>query len=314
MNLNTLPGEVLFYSNDQFYQFIENCLGVDQMNLLKVQSIKNIRTLIKIPDIFSALTIKCKELADLKSRLCFVDEDNNSIIIKVGVKMDFDNLIAILKEKDYKYLKGTKKSKSSSSSTTNSLVSNTFVLNTNNSNIIDSPLISIPTTAINLMSVNDYIQVIANSIEKYSINTFQNIILKHDDACMIHLNQSGTCIDGYIKCHCKSAIKLPFRLNTKSFQLSHYFKHLKHSLCSMMKKKRQELKKNSNLSHNINQNNILPSLDDEINFDEDSMDNLNENSQITTNKPISTYSDSSKEKRPTSSLLDSAKRKKYLSL
>ncbi|CAF4740615.1 unnamed protein product [Rotaria socialis] len=270
MNLNTLPGEVLFYSNDQFYQFIENCLGVDQMNLLKVQSIKNIRTLIKIPDIFSALTIKCKELADLKSRLCFVDEDNNSIIIKVGVKMDFDNLIAILKEKDYKYLKGTKKSKSSSSSTTNSLVSNTFVLNTTNSNIIDSPLISIPTTAINLMSVNDYIQVIANSIEKYSINTFQNIILKHDDACMIHLNQSGTCIDGYIKCHCKSAIKLPFRLNTKSFQLSHYFKHLKHSLCSMMKKKRQELKKNSNLSHNINQNNILPSLDDEINFDEDS--------------------------------------------
>ncbi|CAF3630509.1 unnamed protein product [Rotaria socialis] len=305
MNLNTLPGEVLFYSNDQFYQFIENCLGVDQMNLLKVQSIKNIRTLIKIPDIFSALTIKCKELADLKSRLCFVDEDNNSIIIKVGVKMDFDNLIAILKEKDYKYLKGTKKSKSSSSSTTNSLVSNTFVLNTTNSNIIDSPLISIPTTAINLMSVNDYIQVIANSIEKYSINTFQNIILKHDDAYMIHLNQSGTCIDGYIKCHCKSAIKLPFRLNTKSFQLSHYFKHLKHSLCSMMKKKRQELKKNSNLSHNINQNNILPSLDDEINFDEDSMDNLNENSQITTNKPISTYSDSSKEKRPTSSLLDS---------
>ena len=57
MNLNNLPHEVLFYSNDQFYQFIENCLGVDEMNLLKVQSIKNIRTLIKIPDIFSALTI-----------------------------------------------------------------------------------------------------------------------------------------------------------------------------------------------------------------------------------------------------------------
>ncbi|CAF3455458.1 unnamed protein product [Rotaria socialis] len=131
---------------------------------------------------------------------------------------------------------------------------------------------------------------------------------------MIHLNQSGTFIDGYIKCRCKSAIKLPFHLNTKSFQLSHYFKYLKHSLCSMMKKKRQELKKNSNLSHNINQNNILPSLNDEINFNEDSMNNLNENSQITTNKPISTYSDSSKEKRPTSSLLDSAKRKKYLSL
>ncbi|CAF3928159.1 unnamed protein product [Rotaria sordida] len=222
MNLNNLPDEVLFYSNDQFYQFIESRLGVDEMNLLKIQSIRNTKTLLKVPDIFSVLGIKCKELVDLKNRLCFVDEDNNNIIIKAGVKTDFDDLITILKEKNCKYLKKMKKSKlSSSSSTANPLISNTSSLNETISSIIDSSLISTPTTAINVMPINDYIQVLVDSIEKYSINTFENIILKHGDDYMIHLNQSDTFIDGHITCGCKSTIKLPFRLRAKSFQLSH---------------------------------------------------------------------------------------------
>jgi len=311
MNLNKLPDDVLFYSNDQFYEFIESCLGVDEMNLLKIQSIRNTSTLLKVPDVFSVLSIKCKELVDIKNRLCFIDEDNNNTIIKAGVKADFDELIAILKQKNCKYSKGTKKSKlSSSSSTTNSRISNTSSLNTTSSSIIDSSLISTPTTAVNVMSINDYIQVIVDSIEKYSISTFGNIILKHDDDYMIHLNQLDTSIDGHIRCGCKSTIKLAFRLHTKSFQLSQYFKHLKHSRCSMMKKKRQELKKSNNLSHNIDQNNLLSRIEEAVDFDEESMDSLNEKSQITTNKSISTGSDSLDKKRRTSSLLDSTKKRK----
>ena len=52
LNLNSLPDEVLFYSNEQFYKFIEDYLGVDEMNLLKIQSIKNVRTLLKVPRYF----------------------------------------------------------------------------------------------------------------------------------------------------------------------------------------------------------------------------------------------------------------------
>ena len=58
MNLNSLPDKILFYSNDQFYKFIESYLGINEMNLLKLQSIKSIRTLIKVPDIFSVLTME----------------------------------------------------------------------------------------------------------------------------------------------------------------------------------------------------------------------------------------------------------------
>jgi len=122
VDLNGLSNEVLSYSNEEFYQFIEKYLGVDEMNLLKIQSIKNVRTLLKVPDIFSVFDIKCKELVDLKSRLCFIDDDNDrNIIVKVGVKTSFNDLIVVLNEMNRKSFKKSKKSKSSSSSlTTNS--------------------------------------------------------------------------------------------------------------------------------------------------------------------------------------------------
>jgi hypothetical protein len=310
MDLNSLPDEVLLYSNDQFYKFIENCLGVDESNLLKLQSIKNTRTLLKVPDIFAAFSVKCKELVVLKNRLCFIDDDNdNNIIIKAGVKTSFDDLITLLNEKNNKYLKGMKKSKlSSSTSTTNHSISNTPSLNTTSSSVIDLSLIPTPTIPLNSTSINDYIHIINDSIEKYSINTFKNIILKHNNDYVIHLNPSDKHINGHIKCGCNSTIKIAFRLQTKSFQLSPYFKHIKNSRCSMMKKKRQESIKSSNSSHNIVQNSIYSDVEDENILDEESIDDFNGNSQITINTTISNDSSSIRKKRPMSSL-DSTKKK-----
>jgi hypothetical protein len=313
-------------------------LGVDEMNLLKVQSIKNIRTLIKVPDIFSVLSFKNKELLDLKNRLCFIDDDdNNNIIVKAGIKTSFDDLITTLKEKNNKYSKGRKNSKlssssssttndpisnASSSSTTNDPISNASSLNTTNPNVSDSSVISTPTTVPNLMSINDYIQVICDSIDKYLINTFQNIILKHNNDYVIHLNQLATSVNGYIKCNCNSKIKLAFRSHTKSFQLSQYYKHIKASRCSMMKKKRQESNKTNSISHNIMQNNNFPNIEDENIIkekimNEEIMNDLNENSQITTNTSISNDSYVFRKRAlssSSSSSLDSTKKQKHLSL
>jgi hypothetical protein len=319
IDLNSLSDEVLLYSNEQFYKFIENCLGIDEMNLLKLQLIKNVRTLLKVPDIFSVLTIKCKELLDLKSRLCFIDDDNeNNMIIKAGVKTNFDDLITALKEKNSKYLKRTKNSKLSSSSlTTNTRISTTPSLNTSSSNVIDLSLTSTSTTELTLMSINDYIQVISDSIEKYSMNNFENIILKHNNDYVIHLNQLDTSVNGYIKCNCNSKIKLAFRSHTKSFQLSQYYKHIKASRCSMMKKKRQESNKTNSISHNIMQNNNFPFIEDENIIKEEIMNALNENSQITTNTSISNDSYVFRKRAlssSSSSSLDSTKKQKHLSL
>lgn len=100
IDLHDLPDDVLSYSDDQFYNFIKNCLGIDEMMLLKLQSIKNIRTLLNVPDVFAILHLRCKELPALKSSICFVDEDNDrNVIVKSGIKAGIDDLIGVLKEK-----------------------------------------------------------------------------------------------------------------------------------------------------------------------------------------------------------------------
>ncbi|CAF4556162.1 unnamed protein product [Rotaria sp. Silwood2] len=180
IDLNNLPDEVLFYSNDQFYKFIEDCLGVDEMNLLKIQSIKNIGILLNVPDVFAILSVNCKELVDLRNSICFVDEDNNNIIIKSGIKAGMNSVITTLQEKNSKYIKQTKNSKSSSSLslsyTTNHLHSSTSLSSALISDSIDSSLTSTPTTALNLMPINHYIDIISGRIGKFSINTFKNVI------------------------------------------------------------------------------------------------------------------------------------------
>ncbi|CAM4815916.1 unnamed protein product [Rotaria magnacalcarata] len=92
IDLNNLPDEVLFYSNEQFYNFIEQCLGHDEMELIKLQSIKNIRTLINVPDVLGVLNIKCKELVELKNRICFTNEDSHQFIVKPGIKAGIDDM------------------------------------------------------------------------------------------------------------------------------------------------------------------------------------------------------------------------------
>ncbi|CAF2663583.1 unnamed protein product [Rotaria sp. Silwood2] len=238
IDLNNLLDEALFYSNDQFYKFIEDCLGVDEMNLLKMQSIKNIRTLLNLPDVFAILSVNCKELVDLRNSICFADEDNNNIIIKSGIKAGMNSLITTLQEKKSKYIKQTKNSKSSSSSlsyTTNHLHSNTSLLNTTIPDSIDSALTSTPTTTLNLMPINHYIDVISDSIEKFSINTFKKVILKNNGDYFISVTSLDSNINGQIKCGCNTTVKLVFRSNRNSFQLSSYFKHLKNARCSMIK-------------------------------------------------------------------------------
>ncbi|CAF4457003.1 unnamed protein product, partial [Rotaria sp. Silwood2] len=202
IDLNNLPDEVLFYSKEQFDTFIEQCLGVDEMMLIKLQSIKNIRTLINVPDVLAVLNVKCKELVDIKNRICFIDEGNNNFIVKPGVKAGIADLIEVLKDKNYKYVKRTKGSKSSTLCTkTSHSQLNASLSNTLSSYITGSISISTSstTTTSNLMSMNDYLHMISVNIEKYCSNTFQNILLKSDIDYLIHLTPSNTYIDGPIK-------------------------------------------------------------------------------------------------------------------
>ena len=71
IDLNNLSDDVLSYCNDRLYTFIEENLGVDEMMLIKMQSINNVRTLINVPDIMALLCFNSKEIIEFKSRICF---------------------------------------------------------------------------------------------------------------------------------------------------------------------------------------------------------------------------------------------------
>ncbi|CAF4035091.1 unnamed protein product [Rotaria magnacalcarata] len=142
VDLNNLPDDILSYRNNCLYKFIEENFGTDEMMLIKMQSINNISTLITVPDIMAFLNFNCKEIIELKNRICFIGDDNNQFMVKSGIQTNINNLISALKEKRKKQMKRTKPSKPSSQSSTqlDSDQSNTSSLNISNLTSTDSQL------------------------------------------------------------------------------------------------------------------------------------------------------------------------------
>ena len=108
-DLNSLPGEILFYSNDLFFSFVEKCLGSDELHLIKIQGIKNTRALIHIPDIMAILDLDCDEIDDLRKK-CF-NTKNKGFVVKEGVKCGIIDFIESAKKKNSNYVKQLKRIK-----------------------------------------------------------------------------------------------------------------------------------------------------------------------------------------------------------
>jgi hypothetical protein len=99
IDLSNISDDVLSYSNDHLYTFIEESLGTDEMMLIKIQSINNVRALLNVPDLMGFLSFNSKEIVALKQRICFIDEDNERFMVKAGIKTNIDDLVLALKEK-----------------------------------------------------------------------------------------------------------------------------------------------------------------------------------------------------------------------
>ena len=111
-DLNNLPDEVLFYSNEDFFLFVEKCLGSDGSELVKILGIKNTRALIHIPNIMAIIDLDCDEINNIKKRICF-DTKNKSFVIKPGIKYAVQDFIDSLRKKNADYTKRAKRTKQS---------------------------------------------------------------------------------------------------------------------------------------------------------------------------------------------------------
>ncbi|CAF1136421.1 unnamed protein product [Adineta steineri] len=84
-------------SDDAFYDFVKEYIGVDEADILKIQKIKNVRILLRVPDVFSFFIINNKEINSLKERACFVDEDMKAVV-KTGIRSNIELFIELLKK------------------------------------------------------------------------------------------------------------------------------------------------------------------------------------------------------------------------
>ena len=240
-DLNNLPNEVLFYSNEQFCYFIETCLGADELELMTIQGIKNTRALLHITDIMSIIDLDCDAINNIKKRICF-DTKNKGFVIKEGIRCGIQDLIGALKKKNTEYLKRSNRITTFSQlplrNTTNSLMPSDH-----DSSQSMSPrptmILSSALTNYTPSSLTEYERWIHDAIDKCCLKTFTNINLANKIDYTILLTQSTDDTCSRIKCRCGSVIKIIYRRETSSFQLSAFYKHIRESNCLMMKSKRE---------------------------------------------------------------------------
>ena len=85
------------YSDDVFYRFAKEFVGVVEGEILEIQRIKNVRLLLRIPDVFSFFQINSKDTLDLKERACFINDDME-YVVRAGVRSNIEQFIELLQK------------------------------------------------------------------------------------------------------------------------------------------------------------------------------------------------------------------------
>jgi hypothetical protein len=90
------PDDISSYSDDVFYKFVEEFVGEIEAEIWKVQRIRNVRILLRVPDVFSCFELECKEIRDLKTRACFVDDTR--YVVRAGIRYNIEHFIDLLRK------------------------------------------------------------------------------------------------------------------------------------------------------------------------------------------------------------------------
>ena len=95
-DLYNLPDDVLFLSKEDFNDLVVEICGKSEANLLKVQGIQNVQSLIRCMNIFSILDIDCDEVNNLNSIVCFQSQNMTNIKKRRNINRDRRYLIVQL--------------------------------------------------------------------------------------------------------------------------------------------------------------------------------------------------------------------------
>ncbi|CAF1440391.1 unnamed protein product, partial [Adineta steineri] len=100
---DTMPDNVFYLKNDEFYGFVRTLVGQQIVDILKFQSITSTQSLIRYLNIFDIFTMECSQLDFLLIRkaACLELEDDK-FLVKVGLINNLNHLLDYLKQQQNK--------------------------------------------------------------------------------------------------------------------------------------------------------------------------------------------------------------------
>ena len=258
-DLYNLKDDVLFISNNSFYEFVKEVCGEAESDILRIQGIRNARLLIRSTNLLDTLKLDCDEVNAIKTYAGFRC-NSGEFIVKQGVKLNLDNLVDALKEKHEKYRENNLLEHRQQQMLL--INSQTTATNTHiNENLIthDSKLGTPPTTITTVTTIdsstaspyssitssnspgfrctyiNDHILYIKDLIERFSRKTFISTILKHNEHYELLVTPEDEMFKALIKYQCGTWLLSPMRSDRSKFVLSNFYAHITASTCSMVK-------------------------------------------------------------------------------
>jgi hypothetical protein len=233
IDTSVLPSNVMSLRDDNFINFVQQEAGDGAAALLEIQGINCVKSLLMTSNVYSIMDVKSKSLDSFKNKYGYL-QDDDTFVIKPGIKGNMDYLIDLLKKKCMDDAKVAKSSKYNQSSSTTIAKPTSFVPSNN------SPE-KIPSKSSNL-SVNEHKSYIINTLNswcennKSKFNLSQLSLIEGEHYFISMYNDPSGALKCDIKCCCKKLSSLTLRRGT--FQLSNFYRHLQgsSSVCPELRK------------------------------------------------------------------------------
>ncbi|CAF1538531.1 unnamed protein product [Rotaria magnacalcarata] len=260
VDTSILPSDIFNYHDYEFYSIVSQLTGSDEVELLRIQSIRTVNSFLRINNVFHILTIDSEDINNIKKQICFI-LNNNTYAIKSDIQGSIDYLRDLFLKKQSEISKRTNKINSYTDCTSSKITSSNGVISHE------------PTTTTTLTSVNptDYHSIIVNRINEWCSKNGRDLNLLDlkltEGTDYLLTVPSYNSDSAHIRCGCRASARLPRQGN--NFQLSNYYRHLKTGKCSMLQSKFQSNPAQDNDTHDVSNDTIKKLSSDQTMIMED---------------------------------------------
>ncbi|CAM2726430.1 unnamed protein product [Rotaria socialis] len=244
IDTSILPSDIMSLRDVKFFDFVRKEAGDAAADLFEIQSINCVKSLLMTADVYCIMNLKSNALHDFKNKHGFMLDDD-TFIIKPGIKGNVDYLIDLLRQKctdDAKIAKSSKRNQSSppldrTTDTSSTITESTMtVLSSNLSNVVTAKSLNLSLDEHKTYIIDTFNNWCKNNESRLNLSNLSLIEGQHYSISI--LNDASGVLKANIKCCCNKWISLTN--NRGKFQLSNFYRHLQDfrndNTCNEMKK------------------------------------------------------------------------------